>query len=138
MVDSSCESVDRGGGPERDGKPRILGKLKIKAIAAKGLSVRIYCPAACTVTAELRVNKATARKLGLGRSRVLARGKKTLRSAGEATVKLKVVTKALKRFRRLRSAKVTLKTRTKMGGTDHLHEPRAQAQALSHGRSGGV
>jgi hemolysin type calcium-binding protein len=120
VVDSSCESVDRsagpgpgpGGGPER---PAILGRLSIRAIAARGLTIRVACPAACAVTAELRVNRATARKLRLGRSRVLARGKGRRRSAGSLRVTIRVVRKARKRFRRLRRATVTLRTRTKIG-----------------------
>jgi hypothetical protein len=47
---------------------------------------------------------------------VLARGKKTLRAAGDARVTLKVVRKARKRFKRLRKAKVTLTTTTTMAG----------------------
>ena len=68
------------------------------------------------VAAELRVDKKLAKKLKLGKSRVLARGKKTLGSAGNAKVTLKVVRKARKRFKKLRKARVTLKTATKMGG----------------------
>jgi hypothetical protein len=126
VVDTSCESVDRlvpppgpccGPVPNGPGKPKVLGRLSIKAIASKGLAIQISCPAACTVTAELRVDKRTARKLRLGRSRVLARGKRTLRAAGDAKVTLKVVSKARKRFKRLRRAKVTLKTKTTMAGT---------------------
>jgi hypothetical protein len=119
---ANCESVDRaagsGGGqtPAKPGKPKLLTKLSIKAIAKKGLVLRIACPAACAVTAELRVDKKTARKLKLGKSRVLARGKKTLAGAGNARVTLKVVRKARKRFKKLRKAKVTLKTATKIGG----------------------
>jgi Ca2+-binding RTX toxin-like protein len=124
VVAASCESVDRGviplrtdgqvvGGP---GKPKVLGKLRVRAIASKGLAIRISCPAACAVTAELRVTRATARKLRLGRSRVLARGRKTLRSAGNARLTLKVVRKARKRFKRLRRVKVTLTTSTRIAG----------------------
>jgi hemolysin type calcium-binding protein len=115
VVDASCESVDRGLGPP--GKPKVLGKLSIKAILSKGLAIKVSCPAACSVTAELRVDKRTARTLRLGRSRVLARGKRTLRAAGDARVTLKIVGKARKRFKRLRKAKVTLKTATTMAGT---------------------
>jgi RTX calcium-binding nonapeptide repeat (4 copies) len=114
VVDPNCEDVDRPLGPL--GRPKILGKLSIKAILAKGLAIKLSCPAACAVTAELRVDKRTARTLRLGRSRVLARGKKTLRAAGDARVTLKVVSKARKRFKRLRKAKVTLKTTTTMAG----------------------
>jgi hypothetical protein len=127
-VDPSCESVDRPPGPERGpdrgpgpgddlepGKPKVLGRLSIAVIAAKGLRIRISCPAACTVTAELRVRKRLARKLRLGRSRVLARGSRTLSAAGDARVRLRIVSGARKRFKRLRSAKVTLRTTTRIG-----------------------
>jgi Ca2+-binding RTX toxin-like protein len=57
VVDSSCESVDRlvqpvpccGPGPTNGpGKPKVLGKLSSRAIASKGLAIRVSCPAACT------------------------------------------------------------------------------------------
>ena len=117
-VDPSCETVIRPEvlKPLVPGKPKVLGKRSIGAIASKGLKVRLACPAACTVTAELRVKKRTARKLRLGRSRVLARGTRTLPAAGDATLTLKVVSTARKRFKRLRKAKVTLRTRTTIGG----------------------
>lgn len=122
VVDPSCESVDREGGPccgpsGVPGDPRVLGRLSIRKILSRGLVIQVACPAACTVTAELRVNKRTARKLKLGRSRVLARGRGSARAAGNAKVTLKVVRKAKKRFRRMRSARVTLQTKTTIGGT---------------------
>jgi hypothetical protein len=100
----------------RPGRPTVVGSLSIRRIAAKGLAIRLSCPAACAVVAELRVDKAVARKLRLGRSRVLARGRRTLRAAGTARVTLKVVRRARKRFRRLRRARVTLVTRTTVAG----------------------
>jgi hypothetical protein len=76
----------------------------------------VPCAGACQVKAELRVDKATARKLKLGRSRVLARGAKTLLAAGDAKLTLKVLSKARKRFKRLRKASLTLVTKTKTAG----------------------
>jgi hypothetical protein len=76
----------------------VAHRLLIAGSSDKGLRIRIACPAACTVTAELRVDNKTARKLKLGKSRVLARGKRTLAAAGDAKVTLKVVKKARKRF----------------------------------------
>ena len=119
-----CESVDRPvvGPPvvivEVPSLPplKVLSKLSIRRIASKGLVVRVPCTAACTVRAELRVDKATARKLRLGRSRVLARGTKTLRNAGNARVTLKIVRKARTRFKRLRKAKVKLVVRKTSSG----------------------
>ena len=112
VVSSDCEAVERPAqpldqpGPDpaptpdlTPGKPKLLGKLIGQDDRAKGLAVEVSCPAACAVTAQLRVNKKTARKLKLGKSRVLARGKKALRAPGTAKVKLKVVKKARKRFK---------------------------------------
>jgi hypothetical protein len=115
IVGSDCEAIDKPPTPG-PGKPRISGKRTIRAIAAKGLTVTVDCPAACNVTAELRVDKKTARKLKLGRSRVLARGKKAITKAGRAKVVVKVVRKARKRFKRMKRVTVTLKTKTTMAG----------------------
>jgi hypothetical protein len=84
------------------GAPRVAGKRSIRRIASKGLVITADCPAACTLSATLRVDKKTARKLRLGKSRVLARGKTTRRSAGTARLTLKVVKNARERFRRAR------------------------------------
>ena len=125
-VVSNCETVDRlaadpqfgggiGGGLVA-GAPRVTGKRSIRRIASKGLVITAKCPAACTVSARLLVDKKTARKLRLGKSRVLARGKVTRRSAGTARLTLKVVKKARKRFRRLRKVTVTLSASTTIIG----------------------
>jgi hypothetical protein len=112
--DDGPSTIEIGaGGPTR---PKVLGKLSIRSISSKGLAIQVTCPAACTVSGELRVDKKTARRLGLGRSRVLARGKKKLAAAGDAKVTLKVVSRACRRFKRMRSAKVTLRTTTTVAG----------------------
>jgi hypothetical protein len=61
------------------------------------------------------VDKRTARKLKLGRSRVLARGKRTLAAGGDARVTLKVPRRARKPLKRQRRVTVTLTTRTQVG-----------------------
>jgi hypothetical protein len=137
VVDASCESVDRPG-PSPPAPPNpvvvtpptqtVLGKLSIRAISsAKGLKLQISCPAACTVAAQLRVDKKAARRLALGRSRVLARGTTTLRAGGTGTLTLKVVKKSRRRFARLHRLKVTLKTTTTMNG----QKPTTTSRALT-------
>jgi Ca2+-binding RTX toxin-like protein len=119
IVGADCESIDKPKDPEVvlvPGKPKITGKKTIRAIASKGLTITVSCPLACAVTGELRVGKKLARKLKLGKSRVLARGKRSTTGAGTAKVVVKVVKKARKRFRRLKRAKVTLVTKTVMAG----------------------
>ena len=62
------------------------------------------------------MSKAVAKKLELGKSRVLARGKKTITAAGTARVKLKVVKRARARLRKQKRVKVTLRVRTTIAG----------------------
>jgi hypothetical protein len=91
----------------------VLSKRSIRQIARRGLRIRVACPAACTIRARLLTNRALARKLRLPRSRQLAAARKSLLSAGTATLTLKIAKKARRRFARLRRATTTLKvTRT--------------------------
>ena len=114
---ANCETVEVARGPESR-RPRgtvklsLLTKRSIRQIASRGLKVRVTCPAACTIVADLRTNRALARTLRLPRSRRLAVARKTLRAEGSTTLTLKVARKAKRRFRRLRKATVTLRVRT--------------------------
>ena len=120
VVAPDCETVNRGPGPGDDlkpGDPEVVGKLKRGKIAKRGLKLRIACPAACSVTAELRVSKSLARKLKLGRSRVLARGKASTTGAGDAEPVLKIARKqARKRLKRRSRTAVKLVVRTTIAG----------------------
>jgi hypothetical protein len=113
---ANCETNDKTGPDDGDGGGSaltVLTKRSIRQIAARGLRIRVSCPAKCTIRGRLLTDKKLARRLRLGRSRQLASGRKTLRAAGTTTVTLKVAKKAKKRFRRLRKATVTLRvTRT--------------------------
>ncbi len=114
-----CEDVRRPvdlEDPLVPGAPAVAGRLTPRAIARNGLKVRIACPAPCEVSARLRVGKKAAKKLKLGRSRVLARGTASTTAAGDAVVTLKVVKKARKRLKRQRRVKATLTTRTTIAG----------------------
>ena len=89
----------------------VLSRRSIRQIARRGLRIRVFCPARCTIRARLTTNRALARQLRLGRSRQLAAGRKTLSSAGTSTLTLKVARKARRPFSRLRRATVTLTVR---------------------------
>ncbi len=107
---ANCETVDS----QSDGGARaltVLSKRSIRQIARRGLRIRVYCPARCTIRARLTTNRALARGLRLGRSRQLAAASKTLNSAGTSTLTLKVARKARRPFSRLRRATVTLTVR---------------------------
>jgi Ca2+-binding RTX toxin-like protein len=128
---SSCETVNgagagggdggagggaRGGGGVRGGggggangggggSPAASGGV---VFTAKGLTLSVPCAAACKVTAVLTVDKATARKLRLGRSTKIGGGSARLKAAGTAKVKLKLARNA-KRVRKA-TVKVTVTT----------------------------
>jgi Ca2+-binding RTX toxin-like protein len=105
-----------GGGPGGGSSASaltVLSRRSIRQLARRGLRIRVACPAACTIRARLLTNRALARKLRLPRSRQLAAARKSLLSAGTATLTLKIAKKARRRFARLRRATTTLKvTRT--------------------------
>ena len=61
------------------------------------------------------MSKAVARSFELGKSRVLARGKKSIAAAGDARVKLKVV-KGPRSAAEAGRVKVTLRVRTTIAG----------------------
>ena len=115
---ANCETVEVARGPDKfvgpDGtvKLGLLTKRSIRRIATRGLRIRVSCPAACRIVADLRTNRALARKLRLPRSRRLAGSRKTLRDKGSTTLTLKIARNAKRRFRRLRKATVTLRVRT--------------------------
>jgi Ca2+-binding RTX toxin-like protein len=106
---ANCETADVSDGGAA--ALTVLSKRSIRQIARRGLRIRVICPARCTIGARLTTNKALARGLRLGRSRQLAAARKTLRSAGTATLTLKVARKARRPFSRLRRATVTLTVR---------------------------
>lgn len=124
VVAATCESVDRPQivkppdplVPLVPGDPVVGGKRRIKTVARDGLLVTIACPAACGVTAELRVSRQVARKLKLGRSRVLARGKGSVAAKADVRVRVKVVRKARRLFAKQRRIKVRLVTSTVLDG----------------------
>lgn len=101
---ANCETVhgagSDGGGPGPGGdKPsgpqlKVSGKLSIRSIARKGLTVTVPCGTACKVSAKLVVKNKT-----------VASGSKTLLKAGDAKVKLK----AKRSLKRLKKATATLK-----------------------------
>ena len=85
---ANCETVEVARGPRRSGadgrrEADLLTRRSIRQIAWRGLKIRVACPAACTIVADLTTNRALARKLRLPRSRKLAGARKTLRGRGD-------------------------------------------------------
>jgi Ca2+-binding RTX toxin-like protein len=73
-----------GARPDRSA-PRLavrVGRRHRLAAVAAGVVVRLRCSEACALTAELGISRRRARRLGLGRTRVVAGGSARLRGAG--------------------------------------------------------
>lgn len=65
--------------------PRLsasVGRRHRMAAIRAGLVVRLRCSEACAATAELALDRRSARRLGLGRLRIVAEGSARLRGAG--------------------------------------------------------
>jgi Ca2+-binding RTX toxin-like protein len=113
-VVSGCEHVSTSAGGGSSGGAggaagglafTLGGKASIRTLARKGLTLSVACPAACTASAALTVDKATARRLHATR---IGGGSERLRKAGAAKVALKLSRKVKARFKRLRKATVTV------------------------------
>ena len=122
VIAGNCETVERGGPDDEDGQDEkstaaklagVSGKRSLRRLAGKGLAARVSCATACGISADLLVDKRTARRLGLGKARRIGGGRRELAAAGTATVPLKATAKVKRRLKRLRSATLTLRIRVK-------------------------
>ena len=111
-----CTVVDRAtvavpGGPAVPGGVpdpfglKVAGSARSKALLKKGLTVRLKCPAACKITAELRYK---SKKLGSAR--------KTLKKAGSARLAVKISKKARRTIRRLKKGNLSLRVKVTVAG----------------------
>jgi hypothetical protein len=100
-----------GGGSGADRTPprvrmSVPRRQRMAAVAA-GLVVRVRCSEECATTAELALGRRAARRLGLGRARVLATGSARLEGAGTTYVFVRFsarARRALRGGRRVRPA----------------------------------
>ena len=101
-----------GPGPAPDTSAPVvtatLKPAKMAALVKSGLSVTVKCSEACSVLVLATVDKATAKKLKLGKSTQVGRGSKSLGSAGSVSVAVKLTAKAKKAAKRQRSLKLKL------------------------------
>ena len=118
-VIANCENVDGAApGPGPGPGPgavafTIKGKASIRALASKGLTLAVACPAACKVSGELRVDRKTARKIG---SNHVGSGSARAKAAGTVPLKLKLASNFRSRFKRLSKATLTVRVTVKAGG----------------------
>ena len=100
----------RPGTPDRS-RPRlsaVVGRRHRLAEVRAGLVVRLRCSEACGATAELVLNRATARRLGLRRSRVVAGGSARLEGRGTTYAFVRFTKKARRALFRRGPVRATL------------------------------
>ncbi len=76
--------------------------------ARRSMRVKVRCSEACRLSVVLRLDAATARRLGV--SRIISRASASRSSAGTATLTLRLSTKTRARLRRVRSLRLTVAT----------------------------
>jgi hypothetical protein len=84
--------------------------LKLGTVRSKGLKVPVGCSESCTATLELVADKATAKKLKLGKKAVVV-GRATGQVAANGTLTVRLTTKAKKALKKAKKVKL------KLGGT---------------------
>jgi len=106
-VVANCETVEgAGSNGGRSGSLKVtIGSAKLAAVAAKGLKLKVACSAACSATGSMKLG---AKKIGAGKGKAA--------KAGTATVTIKIAKKYVRKLKRLKSAKTTVKVSVKQGG----------------------
>ena len=104
---ANCETVEgAGSNGGRSGSLKVtIGSAKLAAVAAKGLKLKVACSAACSATGTMKLG---AKKIGAGKGKAA--------KAGTATVTIKIAKKYVRKLKRLKSAKTTVKVSVKQGG----------------------
>jgi hypothetical protein len=81
---------------------------KLAALLKSGIPVKLGCSESCSVTVVATVDKATAKKLKLGKSLEVGRGTGSLGAGKSASLSVKLNAKAKKGLKRQKSVKVKL------------------------------
>lgn len=110
-----CCAPSGGAGPDKAGpvlKASVARSVRRRALL-RGLTVKITCNEACRTTAELLLDRRTAKRLGLAAARPVRIGlaKKRLATAGTVKLKLRPSVKARRRLARARVRSVAVRTR---------------------------
>jgi hypothetical protein len=105
-------------GGKRTAPVRVARRVSVAALRRGRAAVRVRCAGGCRVRATLRVERSTARRLGLGKSRTIAGASGARRGAGTVRMRLRATRKAAPRLARLRSYPATLRVtiRPRSGG----------------------
>jgi hypothetical protein len=100
----------------------LAERRALSSALAKGLPIRTRCSLSCAATANLSVDNATARKLGLTKKRsgrvVIARGKGGRAFKGNKRFSIRFTKSARSNLRGVRRVKVRLSATARAGSTD--------------------
>lgn len=117
----ACETVDR----QTATSPNVKQPQKVKSgkgrqslgeALRKGLKVAVKCPARCSIRVTALVDRPTARRYRIAKSKTTAaRGSGALKKKGTKTVRAKFTRKAKKGLAKAKRVKLTVKVRTKVG-----------------------
>jgi hypothetical protein len=84
-------------------------KQPVEDAVKKGLVVELQCPEACKASITAKVNKATARKYGLGKkATVVAKGSGEIAGPGKVAVELRFKSKAKRKLVKAKTLKLAL------------------------------
>jgi|GEM_PF-6947392 len=112
-----------GGGHRPAPRPGLnasIRRVNLATLRAKGIPVTVSCARACRVSVAGKVDKATARRLALGKSTAVGSTARSLKAHAKAKLTLKLTSRAKRPLTTLRSLKLTLTivATTKAGGRE--------------------
>jgi Ca2+-binding RTX toxin-like protein len=111
-----------GGGPGNPGGALVFSLVSpahsVHTFISKGLTLSSSCTAACTLAAVATISSAIAKKahLAVAKALVIGSGHTTLHSAGRATVKVGLTSKAKRALAHLKRFPVTITLTSTSGG----------------------
>lgn len=110
---------------------RLAGTQSLASMRSRGLAFTAGCAAACTLSAVLTIDRASARKLKLAAASpppvIIGRGSARTRGAGPVQLRIKLTTRARSRLARARSVRMTLKLTTSANGRTSVVQRRLTA-----------
>jgi hypothetical protein len=99
FTDGGAGGGPGGGGSSAAPKVAFVGKHRLKDLTAGKVRLRTTCATACVARTTFTITASTARKLHLGKARVIGSGKANRGSAGDLTVTLKLTSTAKRRLK---------------------------------------
>ena len=92
----------------------VIARIKLAALSARGLPVKLTCSEACTYVVTLFVDTKTAKRVGLAAKNVqVGRATGRLTTKGAKTVRVKLTRKARRKLAKLKKVRLTVSVNAK-------------------------